>query len=95
MDTIRARRREIEAELARLQALESEQQPGPHQSMYLSEAASVSEQSLETERVRDSGRYEEIERDELDDEGSDGGAAANANRWSWWGRSGYTPVKQE
>jgi len=116
LDTIRARRREIEAELARLTALETEQQgssssnsvkPIPMaQSMYLPdvEADSESEASLGTDArtVRDSGRYEEIQRDEIDDDEGEGSSApsappAPARPWSFWSRSnsGYSPLKDK
>lgn len=104
LDTLRARKKQIEAELARLNELEQRQEANlPHipsasniaHSMYLSDA---SDASFET-NARESGRYEEINKDDVDDESDEGEQAPppTSNRWSFWGRSpnAYQQLKED
>ncbi|KAG9019061.1 hypothetical protein FRB90_006804 [Tulasnella sp. 427] len=96
IDTLRAKRAALAAQIA---ALEREEAGGDRsRSVYLSETGSASEASLDTETrtIRDSGLYEEIHRDELDEGGSEPSSPNRRNSWwSAWRNSGYQPVKQE
>ncbi|KAG8897105.1 hypothetical protein FRC01_011481 [Tulasnella sp. 417] len=100
LDTLRARQAALEAQIAA--ELEREQQGGGDvsRSVYLSETGSTSEASLNSEHrtIRDSGMYEEIQRDELDEQGSEPDSPNRRNSWwSGWRRNsgGYQPVKQD
>ncbi|KAG8897063.1 hypothetical protein FRC00_004871 [Tulasnella sp. 408] len=99
LDTLRAKQAALEAQIAA--ELEREKQGGGDmsRSIYLSEAGSTSEASLNSEHktIRDSGLYEEIQRDELDEQGSEPDSPNRRNSWwsGWRRNSGYQQLKQD
>ncbi|KIO33120.1 hypothetical protein M407DRAFT_204764 [Tulasnella calospora MUT 4182] len=98
LDTLRAKQAALAAQIAA--ELEREKQGGDvSQSVYLSETGSPSEASLNSEHrtIRDSGLYEEIQRDELDEQGSEPDSPNRRNSWfsGWRRNSGYQPLKQD
>ncbi|KAG8969360.1 hypothetical protein FRC05_001099 [Tulasnella sp. 425] len=96
LDTLRAKQAALAAQIAA--ELERERQGGdPSRSVYLSETASEASLDSETKTIRDSGLYEEIQRDELDEQGSEPESPNQRNSWwsGWRRNSGYQPLKQD